>query len=221
MRKTYLKQLMLFSLTVYAACPALAYANTIRVERHVAGKNKGHRLEVTGTVSDNFGNPLFGVSVTIKETGNSVTTNKDGKYKISAVEGDILTFTLNGYLVKEVEVKEALLNVSLSESQKRQAVTPVLYGEQSTVTNLQSTSTVYNSDLIKVPVAGINNALSGRLAGLYTLQSNGRPGADGTSITVRGNAPLVLVNGIPRDYPSIDPEEIESVSYTHLTLPTN
>lgn len=212
MRKTYLKQLMLFSLTVYAACPALAYANTIRVERHVAGKNKGHRLEVAGTVSDNFGNPLFGVSVTIKETGNSVTTNKDGKYKISAVEGDILTFTLNGYLVKEVEVKEALLNVSLSESQKRQAVTPVLYGEQSTVTNLQSTSTVYNSDLIKVPVAGINNALSGRLAGLYTLQSNGRPGADGTSITVRGNAPLVLVNGIPRDYPSIDPEEIESVT---------
>lgn len=212
MRKTYLKQLMLFSLTVYTAGPALAYANTIRVERHVAGKIESRRLEVTGTVSDNFGNPLFGVNVAIKETGTSVSTDKNGKYKISAVEGDILIFTLNGYLVKEVEVKEALLNVSLGESQKRQAATPVLYGEQSTVTNLQSTSTVYNTDLIKVPVAGINNALSGRLAGLYTLQSNGRPGADGTSVTVRGNTPLVLVNGIPRDYPSIDPEEIESVT---------
>lgn len=212
MRKTYLKQLMLFSLTVYAACPALAHANTIRVERHLAGTNRNHRLEVTGTVSDNFGNPLYGVNVTIKETGTSVSTDKNGKYKISAVEGDILIFALNGYLIKEVEAKQALLNVSLEESQKRQAATPVLYGEQSTVTNLQSTSTVYNADLIKVPVAGINNALSGRLTGLYTLQSNGRPGADGTSITVRGNTPLVLVNGIPRDYPSIDPEEIESVT---------
>lgn len=215
MRKTYFKQLMLFSLTVCAAGPAVASAGTIRVEKHAAGKAGtalNHRLEVSGTVSDNFGNPLFGVNVSIKETGTSVSTDKNGKYKISAVEGDILIFTLNGYLVKEVTVKEALLNVTLGENQQRQASTPVLYGEQSTTTKLQSTSTVYNADLIKVPVAGINNALSGRLTGLYTLQSNGRPGADGTSITVRGNAPLVLVNGIPRDYPSIDPEEIESVT---------
>lgn len=206
---------MLFSLTVYAVCPGVANANTIRVKSHVKGKigfTKNHRLEVTGTVTDNFGNPLFGVKVSIKETGTSVSTDKNGKYKISAVEGDVLVFTLNGYLVKEVEANQALLNVSLGESQKRQATTPVLYGEQSVTTNLQSTSTVYNSDLIKVPVAGINNALSGRLAGLYTLQSSGRPGADGTSITVRGNVPLVLVNGVPRDYPSIDPEEIESVT---------
>ncbi|TCD25443.1 SusC/RagA family TonB-linked outer membrane protein [Pedobacter psychrodurus] len=215
MRKTYFKQLMLFSLTVYAVCPSVANANTIRVKSHVTGKivvTKNHRLEVTGTVTDNFGNPLFGVKVSIKETGTSVSTDKNGKYKISAVEGDILIFTLNGYLVKEVEANQALLNISLGESQKRQATTPVLYGEQSVTTNLQSTSTVYNNDLIKVPVAGINNALSGRLAGLYTLQSSGRPGADGTSITVRGNVPLVLVNGVPRDYPSIDPEEIESVT---------
>ncbi|MGM9477112.1 SusC/RagA family TonB-linked outer membrane protein [Pedobacter sp. GSP4] len=215
MRKTYFKQLMLFSLSMYAVCPGMANAATTRVKSHAADKigfSKNHRLDVGGTVTDNFGNPLFGVKVSIKETGNAVTTDKNGKYQISAVAGDVLIFELNGYLVKETEVNQALLNISLVENDKRQASTPILYGEKPRATNLQSTSTVYNSDLIKVPVAGINNALSGRLAGLYTLQSSGRPGADGTSITVRGNAPLVLVNGVPRDYPSIDPEEIESVT---------
>jgi TonB-linked SusC/RagA family outer membrane protein len=215
MRKIYFKQLMLFSLTVYAVCPSVASADTIRVKSNVSNKigvTKNYRLEVAGTVTDNFGNSLFGVRVSIKETGNYVSTDKNGKYKISAIAGDILIFTLNNYLVKEISVNQALLNVSLVESQKRQTVTPVLYGEQSTVTNLQSTSTIYNADLIKVPAAGINSALSGRLAGLYTSQSSGRPGADGTGIGVRGNAPMILVNGVPRDYPSIDPEEIESIT---------
>ena len=207
---------MLFSLTMYAASPNFALADSIERSRddrsRVTVLSNNNQLNVAGTVKDVFGNPLFGVKVSIKDIGTEVTTDKKGQYKITVVEGDVLIFTLNGYLIKEVAATEAVINVTLDENQKKRAATPILYGEQSVVTNLQSTSTVYNSDLIKMPVAGINNALSGRLAGLYTLQSSGRPGADGTSITVRGNSPLVLVNGVPRDYPSIDPEEIESIT---------
>ncbi len=215
MRKIYFKQLLLFSFVICAIYPSLANAITMRVDGFTKAKikqRKTNRLDVSGTVSDNFGNPLFGVKVSVKETGTAVATDKNGKYKINALERDILVFNLNGYFVKEIEVNQEVLNVTLDENQKREATTPILYGEQRKATNLQSTATVYNADLIKVPVAGINNALSGRLAGLYTLQSNGRPGADGTGITVRGNAPLVLVNGVPRDYPSIDPEEIENIT---------
>lgn len=214
MRKIYLKQLMLFSLTFCATYPNMAKANAIRVEDNLREKtmNSSRRIEVSGTIIDNFGNPLFGVKVSIKETGLEVYTDKYGKYNISAVEGDILVFTLNGYLVKEEAVTGATLNVVLVENDKATNVTPILYGDKSKETNLQSVATVYNSDLIKVPVAGTNGALAGRMAGLATYQGNGRPGADGSSISIRGNAPLVLINGIPRNYASVDPEQIESIT---------
>jgi TonB-linked SusC/RagA family outer membrane protein len=75
-----------------------------------------------------------------------------------------------------------------------------------------STQAVYTPDLIKQPVTNVLNALTGQLAGLYSLQSSGQPGADAVSLTLRGRTPIILIDGIPRSLTYMDLEEVESVT---------
>ncbi|MBD1395355.1 SusC/RagA family TonB-linked outer membrane protein [Mucilaginibacter glaciei] len=74
------------------------------------------------------------------------------------------------------------------------------------------TQAIYTESLVKQPVTNVLNALTGRLAGLYTQQNSGQPGLDAVSLTLRGRTPIILVDGIPRPLTTIDLEEIESVT---------
>lgn len=75
-----------------------------------------------------------------------------------------------------------------------------------------STAAVYSNDILKAPVTTFRNAITGRLAGLYTLQTSGTPGADGASFTLRGQSPVVIVDGVVANLTTFDLEEIESVT---------
>lgn len=75
-----------------------------------------------------------------------------------------------------------------------------------------STQAVYTPDLIKQPVTNVLNALPGLLAGLYTQQGTGQPGADAVSLTLRGRTPIILIDGIPRSLTYMDLDEVESVT---------
>ncbi|MBB2151680.1 SusC/RagA family TonB-linked outer membrane protein [Pedobacter gandavensis] len=70
------------------------------------------------------------------------------------------------------------------------------------------------------PTSSIYNALSGRLAGLYTLQGTGQPGLDAPNVILRGRVPLIVVDGIPRDLTGINPEQIASVTVLKDALST-
>lgn len=78
--------------------------------------------------------------------------------------------------------------------------------------NVASADAVYNKDIIKSQVSSFRNALTGRLAGLYTLQSSGLPGSDGASLTLRGQTPVIIVDGVVANLTQFDLEEIESVT---------
>ncbi|HEX8315328.1 MAG TPA: SusC/RagA family TonB-linked outer membrane protein, partial [Flavisolibacter sp.] len=75
-----------------------------------------------------------------------------------------------------------------------------------------STDVVYNRDLIKSPVTNVLNALTGRLAGIYTEQFSGEPGSDGVNLSLHGRSPLVMIDGVARNLTTLDLEEIESVT---------
>lgn len=75
-----------------------------------------------------------------------------------------------------------------------------------------STDVVYNGDIIKSPVTSFRNALTGRLAGLYTLQGSGLPGADGANLTLRGQNPVIIIDGVVTTLTTFDLEEIESIT---------
>jgi TonB-linked SusC/RagA family outer membrane protein len=75
-----------------------------------------------------------------------------------------------------------------------------------------STDVVYTKDLIKSPVTNVLNALTGRIAGIYTEQFSGQPAQDGVGLTLHGRTPIVLIDGVARNLTTLDLEEIESVT---------
>jgi TonB-linked SusC/RagA family outer membrane protein len=87
--------------------------------------------------------------------------------------------------------------------------------------NIASTSAIYHDDMIKAPVTNVLNALTGRIAGLYTQQNSGQPGFDGVSLTLRGRTPIILIDGIPRSLTTMDLEEIESVTVLKDAMATS
>jgi TonB-linked SusC/RagA family outer membrane protein len=71
-----------------------------------------------------------------------------------------------------------------------------------------------------VPLTGIGNALTGKIAGLLATQVSGEPGNDQPVFSLRGRTPLVLVDGIPRNIYTILPEQVESVTVLKDALST-
>lgn len=84
-----------------------------------------------------------------------------------------------------------------------------------------SSASVSGQEIAKSPVVGFTNALTGRLAGLYTLQSSGVPGNDLATLTLRGQTPLIIIDGIVANLTSISLEEIESVTVLKDALATS
>ena len=97
---------------------------------------------------------------------------------------------------------------------------PVLYGRQKKSNIVQSTGHLHGRRLDKMPVAMLPNALAGQIAGLLITQNSGQPGQDLAEMNLRGKAPLVIVDGIPRDITAVNPEQIESVTVLKDALST-
>lgn len=94
------------------------------------------------------------------------------------------------------------------------AQTPVelIYTRTAPQRTTASTDAVYNAELQKSPVTSFRNALAGRLLGLHTLQNSGQPGADGAQLFLRGQTPIILIDGVVANLTAFDLEEIESVT---------
>ena len=178
---------------------------------------------VSGKVLDGNKEPLVGVAVMEKGVQNGVLTGEDGSFKI-AVGGNtaVLEFSCLGFLPKEVPVgNKRVLQVSLVEDAIGLEETVVVgYGSQKKASIVGSISTADAQDIQKAQTTNLTQAIGGRIAGVVTKSTGGRPGEDNASVFIRGrssynssaNAPLVLVDGVEREYAQIDPEDIESFS---------
>lgn len=116
----------------------------------------------------------------------------------------------------------SLLAAGAAHAQQAAPDTTGIALKDSTVKTVASYDVIYNRELIKSPVVDITNALSGRLTGLYTLQQGATPGNEGAAVFVRGiSNPLIVIDGIPRDYTLLNPAEIESVTVLKDALAVN
>lgn len=176
--------------------------------------------KIEGTVTDSRGLPLEGVSITVKGTTNGATTDNKGKYVLMAPEGSVLTFSYSGMLAKDEKAgSRSIINVSLQDNPGAlENVVVVGYGTQKKVNLSGAVAQVSGKDLANRPVANVTGALQGVLPGLTVLRSNGKPGAEGYGIRIRGftssnsaNA-LVLVDGVEQDINLLDPSDVESIS---------
>lgn len=179
-------------------------------------------IQITGTVTDNDGEPLPGVTVVEKGTTSGTITDIDGNYSITAGEGDVLVFSFVGMESREVRVvDQSILNVELASTmQDLDEVMVVAYGQQRKVSVTGAITSVSSEELSKSPVTNVANSLAGKVTGLSTIQFSGQPGADDPSIYVRGLAslseersePLMIVDGVERSFMGLDSDEIESIS---------
>ncbi|MEJ7560628.1 MAG: SusC/RagA family TonB-linked outer membrane protein [Pedobacter sp.] len=196
---------------------------------------------VTGTVTDNSGLPIPGVSVIERGTKNGTLTDVNGKYTITAAPGAILTFTYVGLAVKEATIGEAAtINIVLQDDANTlgEVVVTALGIRREKKSLGYSVQEVKGQTLVEAREPNLVNTLSGKVAGLQvTRSSNGPMGS--SRITLRGNnsltgnnQPLVVVDGVPvsnftgadnndfnnpnPDYGNgladINPEDIENVS---------
>jgi TonB-linked SusC/RagA family outer membrane protein len=177
-------------------------------------------LTVSGTVSEETGDPLPAVAVSVKGTTMGTVTDLNGEYSIEVPSGSILVFSFVGMETTEVRVTgQTTINVTMRTSTVGLDELVVIgYGTQSRATITTSITRVNAEKIESVPVTSVSTALQGKLSGVRIFsQQGGQPGAD-ASILIRGgssinksNDPLVLVDGMVRSLSDINPNDIESV----------
>jgi len=179
------------------------------------------QITVSGTVIDEQGEALPGVSVMVKGTTIGQVTNINGIYTITVPDEEaVLIFSFVGYATQEVLVgSQRQLSVTMYESAT--AIDELVvtgYGAiQKRATITGSVATVSNKELTVTKNENVVNMLAGKMPGLRITQRTSQPGAYNTKIDVRGYGedPLFVVDGVPRDkdyFSRMDPQEIESIS---------
>ncbi len=206
---------LLFCVGVISAQPFSAYASA-----EPSVEMQQQRSLVKGVVKDTSGEPVIGASVQVVGTTTGVITDLDGQFEINVPVGRKLQISFVGYKTRVLTVKKGeTLSVVLEEdAQLLGDVEVVAYGVQKKMTVTGAISSMKGDDLLKTPVASVQNILSGSVTGVSSVQYSGEPGADAADIYVRGVAswnnskPMIQVDGVERDMSQIDPNEIESVT---------
>lgn len=173
---------------------------------------------ISGVITDASGTPIPGVTVLVKGTSTGTVTDIDGNYSIVALPTDIIQFSFVGYLSEEITVGESTqISLSLSEDViGLEEVVVTGYGVQKKSDVTGSISSISNEKITEIPVAGIDQALQGRAAGVNVINNSGRPG-ESASIQIRGITsinglePLIIVDGVESSLDGINPGDIASI----------
>jgi TonB-linked SusC/RagA family outer membrane protein len=175
---------------------------------------------VSGTVKDETGSTLPGVSVVIKGTTRGTTTNGEGKFQLNLPNANTtLVFSFVGYGSKEIVVgNQTALDVNLTiEDKVLNEVVVVGYGTQQKV-NLTGAVGVADAKRIENrPIANAGEGLQGVIPNLNITVRNGDPSVSPTFNvrgfeSINGGSPLILVDNVPMDINRINPNDIESIS---------
>ena len=179
-------------------------------------------IEVRGIVTDGLRVPVPGAHVLVKGTDVGTFTDIDGQFSITTAPDAVLEFSFLGFRTKSVKLNgKAVLDVILeNDAENIEETVVIAYGTSSKATVTGALSSVQTDDLLKSPATSVTNMLAGNIPGVSAVQTSGQPGKDAATIYIRGSgslnnslaAPLVLVDGVERDFAQIDPNEIESIS---------
>jgi TonB-linked SusC/RagA family outer membrane protein len=160
---------------------------------------------VTGIISDQNNAPLSGATVTVKGEKEITTTDINGAFKISVLS-DKAVLVVSYVGAKNIEIntdgKVAVSGSVTITDTKLSEVVVIGYGSKRRADISSSISSVSSKDLKDLPVAGIDQALQGKVAGVTVTNNSGQPGG-GVSIKVRGvttinsNDPLIVIDGVP------------------------
>lgn len=178
--------------------------------------------QITGNVSDSKGIEIIGAGVTVKDAPTIGTiTDLNGNFRLSVPADAVLQVRYLGYRMQEVPVgnRSNIQIVLQDDSEMLDEVVVIGYGEQKKESVVGAISTLSSKELLKSPAANISQAIAGKIPGVITTQTSGAPGADDVQIFIRGrasfagdNQPLIMVDGVERQFSQIAPDDIESIN---------
>ncbi|MFY0650674.1 MAG: TonB-dependent receptor [Cyclobacteriaceae bacterium] len=176
--------------------------------------------KVSGKVTDESGEILLGVSITIQGTTTGTTTDLDGIFSLMADTDDILSISYVGYVTQQFPVNnQTYFNIKMVEDlQSLEEVVVVGYGTQKKSDIISSVASVDEQALLKVPSTDIGEMLRGKVAGVYVTTASAAPGGS-TNILIRGKSsinggtsPIYIADGVQiGGLNDINPNDIESM----------
>jgi TonB-linked SusC/RagA family outer membrane protein len=180
---------------------------------------------VAGTVTNENGEALPGVTIQVKGSTSTTVSGADGSFRISVpANARSLVFTYVGMENQEVSIgAQTSLSVRLKPSSTAYAdeVIVVGYSTQRRANLTGSVATVSGATLTQRPAPNAANLLQGRVTGLQVTQPSAEPGRDNPGFLLRGrgsfsggtsNDPLILIDGVTGSLNNLSPDDIENIT---------
>jgi len=161
---------------------------------------------VSGTVTDQAGMPIPGVSVLVKGTTTGTQTDFDGKFQIQASPQQTLVFTYIGMGTKEYSAASTTINATLEDqATELEGVVVTAVGIRREKSSIgAATTTLKSEEILKGQQANIADAIKGKVAGVVVSNNSTDPGASSSliirnikTISGRSNQPLYVIDGVP------------------------
>ncbi len=197
----------------------------IAITRSPSPRAELKTITIKGTVLDENGEPLPGVSIRVKDTKLGGATDLTGRYSIANVpENGILVFTFIGYGIVEERVagrEEINVSMPLNKASMKDVIM-VGYGTQKKANLTGAVTTITDKSIENRPVTSVAMALQGLVPGLSVTRSTGQPGEEGVGLQIRGATsangnvdPLVVIDGVSTPglaLQMLNPSDVESVT---------
>lgn len=206
-------KLLLFSTNFYAitsmASPVNQYSNELQ-------------SVLSGSITDEAGNPLAGATIHVKGTPKSTASDQNGIFKLNNVKkNEVISIHMIGFTTQEVRYNsETTLNIKMiSVAQSLEEAVVVGYGTIDKKELTSAVSTIKQKDMVAGTVSPLL-AIQGKVPGLSVISTNGTDPNAGISLQLRGvnsvnasQGPLVVIDGVPGgDINSVAKEDIESIN---------
>ena len=211
----------IFSMFLSSSLFAQTKTEGVSVPVTDVGTDNSDPRTISGKVLDSDGLPVIGAGVFVAGSTQGTVTDHEGQWTLELKNQNVkIEISSLGFSTQTLNVSgRSNFDVVLKpDTQYLDEVVVVGYGTQKKVNLTGSVSMVNSEDMAARPISSLSSGLQGMLPGVTVVNSSGQPGADNTTIRVRGigtigNAnPLILIDGVEGDISSINPEDIESVS---------
>lgn len=172
---------------------------------------------ITGTVVDDFGEPIIGANIRVKDTTKGAITDLNGKFSLDVAPGQIIEISFVGFSTQTVAAVSGMKIILKEDTQSLDDVVVVGYGVQKKKLVTGATVQVKGDDIQKLSTTSALTAMQSQSPGVTIMQNNGQAG-EGFKVNIRGlgttgnSDPLYVVDGVAGgSLNDLNPADIESI----------
>ena len=174
---------------------------------------------ITGSIIDDLGQSLIGVSVLVEGTTTGTVTDIDGNYSITANQGDVLVFSYLGFVTQKATVgTESVIEVQLMpDIAELNEVIVIGYGVQKKADKTGAVAHITSEEMVGGVLTDPIQGIQGKSSGVLITKKGGDPN-EGFVVKIRGASgfesntpPLYVIDGVQdADPTALAPEDIET-----------